>query len=199
MRLICFILLLFPIGFGPVVKAQQATPSNKRPLLISVFQQSAQLPFSGDMFTVLHPGFDVGTEFYYNHNPRRQWFQTAKLGIWNHHYVQTGIQLYSEAGYRRLFWKGLGAELRIGAGYLHSIPATEYFELENGAYVAKSRFGRPQFMGSAAAGLSYTLPNQLRFSADYQFFLQMPFINKYVPMAPGTALHVGVAWPLTSP
>lgn len=196
MRLLHFFLLFLLIGSERFAQAQNAAPPVKRPLLLSVFQQSAQLPFSGDMFVVLHPGLDVGTEFYYNKNQRRQWFQTAKLGVWNHHYVQTGIQLYSEAGYRHLFWQGLGAELRLGVGYLHSVPGTEYFELKNGAYVSKSRFGRPQFMGSAAAGVSYTLSNSLRFSLDYQFFLQMPFINKYVPMAPGTALHLGVAWPL---
>ncbi|HNE28937.1 MAG: hypothetical protein U0U46_08185 [Saprospiraceae bacterium] len=174
----------------------------KKPLVVSVFNNGTQLPGSGvlGIFTLpVHPGVSVGTEFRYNHHSKNIWFQTARLGVFYHQYSQTALQLYSEAGYRRMIWRGTAAELRMGGGYLHSFPATEVFKLKDGAYERTLRFGRPQAMAGATLGLSYTVraPNKpWRFFLDYQFFLQMPFAKQYVPLVPNTALHLGVAAPV---
>lgn len=190
-----------------ILVAQRAMVSDapkekKWPLVVTVFNTGTQLPGSGvaGVFTLpMHPGISAGTEFRYNKKVKNQWFQTAKAGVSWHRYVQTAVQLYSETGYRRAVWRGVAAELRLGAGYLHSIPGTELFEAKNGGYQEKSRFGRPQIMASGAFGLSYTLPrgpNPPRFFVDYQFLLQMPFVKSYVPLLPNTALHLGVGVPL---
>lgn len=168
-------------------------------LIVSVFNLGTQLP--GGVFTTpVHPGFSAGIEFPYNRSARNQWFQTAKVGLSWHKYVQTAVQLYSEAGYRRSIWRGTAAEIRIGAGYLHAFSNTEVFKWKDGTYDRKANLGRAQFMGSAALGLSYQPakhPQAPRFSLDYQFFLQMPFVKSYVPLLPNTALHVGAALPFT--
>lgn len=180
----------------------EPTKAKKWPLVVSIFNTGTQLPGSGTagVFTLpVHPGLSAGTEFRYNSSAKNQWFQTAKLGFSRHQYVQTAIQLYSEAGYRRAIWRGTGAELRLGAGYLHSIPATEQFKIKDGVYKEKTRWGRPQLMASGAFGLSYTVQkrqNPPRFFLDYQFYLQLPFVKSYVPLLPNTALHVGVALPV---
>lgn len=187
-----------------VTIGQSATTgaSVRWPLVVSVFNTGTQLPGSGivGVFTTpIHPGFSVGTEHYYNKNLKNRWFQTARFGFSRHQYVQTALLLYTEAGYRRLLWSGIGAELRIGGGYLHSIPATGLFELKNGVYESKSRIGRPQGMASGTFGLSYATLQRakpLRFFVDYQFYLQLPFVKSYVPLLPNTALHAGVAIPL---
>lgn len=174
----------------------------KHPLVVSVFNNGTQLPGNGvlGVFTTpVHPGFSAGTEFRYNRHPKNIWFQTARLGFFHHQYSQSAIQLYTEAGYRRMIWRGIGAELRLGGGYLHSIPATEVFKLKDGAYKRTLRFGRPQAMAGASFGLSYTLQkgqHPPRFFLDYQFYLQMPFAKQYVPVVPNVALHVGVALPI---
>lgn len=181
--------------------SQSPNNTEKRPLVLSVFSAGTQLPGSGALGVFpapVHPGLSAGTEFRYNHHPARQWFQTARLGISYHRYVQTTIQLYSEAGYRQMIWRGTGAEFRLGGGYLHAIPATEIFRLHDGIYEKKTNFGRAQAMVSAALGISYTLQGQTggpRFFLDYQFFLQMPFVKQYVTLLPNTALHAGVALP----
>jgi hypothetical protein len=168
---------------------------SKRPLVVSVFNVGTQLP--GKVFTwPVHPGFSAGTEFRYNSSPVNQWFQTARLGLFYHQFTQTALQLYSEAGYRRVIWKGIGAELRMGGGYLHSFPDLEVFEMKKGAYEKKRQLGRPQAMAGAALGISYTLPSEnARLFVDYQFFMQMPFVKSYVPLLPNTALHLGAAVP----
>ncbi|MDX1910656.1 MAG: hypothetical protein SFV22_04175 [Saprospiraceae bacterium] len=180
---------------------QSDATGHKNPLVLSLFNLGTQLPGSGTLgifTTPIHPGISAGTEFSYNRHPLNHFFQTAKLGLYYHQYVQTGIQLYSEAGYRRFIWRGTAAELRLGAGYLHAIAGTEVFKLKDGAYKKTANLGRPQFMGSGAFGLSYTLQKgerPPRFFLDYQFFLQMPFVKSYVPLEPNVALHLGVAFP----
>jgi hypothetical protein len=181
--------------------AQSDTPLLKKPLLVSLFNAGTQFPGSGilGVFTTpVHPGLSAGTEFRYNHHPKNQFFQTAKVAVSYHKYVQTSVQLYSETGYRRIIWRGFQAEFRLGAGYLHALAATQVFEAKNGIYRKKTNLGRPQFMASSALGLGYEFTkgeNPLRVFLDYQFYLQMPFVKSYVPLAPNTALHLGVAVP----
>ena len=196
----CVFCLLFGYSNPSFAQNNQITP--KKPLIVSIFNLGTQLPGSGylGVFTVpVHPGISVGTEFRYNNDLKNQFFQTAKLAFSYHQYVQTGIQLYSEAGYRRGIWRGIQAECRLGIGYLHAIAATEVFKAKNGVYDKKLNLGRPQFMASSALGLSYQVQrgqNSPRFFLDYQFFLQMPFVKSYVPLAPNTVFHVGVAVPI---
>lgn len=171
-----------------------------RSYLVSVFNAATQLPIGQFFSTPMHAGATAGAEFRYNRKPNNQWFQTAKLGFSYHQYAQSTIQLYSELGYRRAIWRGTAAEMRLGAGYLHAIPATEIFTLKDKVYKKKTNLGRPQFMTGAALGLSYTqqkAAKPLRFFVDYQFYLQMPFVKSYVPLLPNTLLHVGVAAPFS--
>jgi hypothetical protein len=190
--------LAFSLGLFARAEAQQEPRS--RYFTASVFNAATQLPIGKFFSSPLHLGATLGAEFRYNRNPKNQWFQTAKLGFSYHGYVQSTVQLYSEFGYRRGIWKGLGAELRLGGGYLHAIPATEIFELDGAIYKQKTNLGHPQAMAGAAFGLSYTQQKSahpLRFSLDYQFYLQMPFVKQYVPLLPNTLLHVGVAMPFS--
>lgn len=176
------------------------TEPKARTYLVSVFNAATQLPVGHFFSTPMHLGATVGAEFRYNRSPGNQWFQTAKLGFSHHRYVQSSILLYSEFGYRRAIWRGTAAELRLGAGYLHAIPATEIFILKGNTYEKKTNLGRPQAMTGAALGLSYTQPKAakpIRFFVDYQFYLQLPFVKSYVPLLPNTLLHVGAGVPFS--
>lgn len=199
MKLKILLLVLFAWVPGiPNAVAQQEPRA--RNYLLSVFNAATQLPIGQFFSTPMHIGATAGAEFRYNRKPDNQWFQTAKLGFSHHRYVQSTIQLYSEFGYRRAVWRGTAAELRLGAGYLHAIPAAEIFVLKDKVYQKKTNLGRPQVMAGAALGLSYTqqkAANPLRFFLDYQFYLQMPFVKSYVPLLPNTLLHVGVAAPFS--
>lgn len=195
-----YILLLFIFWLTAFPDASAQQEPKARHYVVSVFNAATQLPVGQFFSTPVHIGGTAGAEFRYNRNPGNQWFQTGKLGFSYHQYVQSTVQLYSEFGYRRAIWRGTAAELRLGAGYLHAIPATEIFTLKDGVYQKKTNLGRPQFMGGAALGLSYTLPKgntPLRFFLDYQFYLQMPFVKSYVPLLPNTLLHVGAAAPFS--
>lgn len=195
------VLALLCVLFSLSAFSQNTGSGQKRdkPLIVSIFNAGAQLPSLRLITTPLHPGVSAGTEFPYNNSEKNRFFQTVKAGIYYHQYIQTSVQVYSEAGYRRSVWKGTAAEFRLGVGYLHAFTSTEVFRLEDGIYRKRPDWGRPQFMGSTALGVSYRKPGAEkapRFFLDYQFFLQMPFIKKYVPMAPATVFHIGAAFPM---
>lgn len=179
--------------------AQEPTPK-ERHLLLSVFNSGTQLP--GNFITVpIHPGVSAGIEFAHNRSTINRWFQTAKLGLLHHQYSQTAVQLYSEAGFRRFVWRGLSAEFRAGIGYLHSFTDVPIFKLNSeGTYRQVSKFGRPQFMASGAFGMGYTFlkaAHPWRLQVDYQFYVQTPFINEYVPLLPVNVLHLGGTIPFS--
>lgn len=202
-RLILFASLLFGSLLQlPFQGMAQNAPAAQKPLVISLFSLGTQLPFSGESAVLplpLHPGLTAGTEFRYNTNPHRLFFQTLKFGVYYHQYVQTGLQLYSEAGYRQHIYRGSFAEFRLGGGYLHAFSGTEVFKLKNGAYSQKHAYSRPQLMATTALALSYQFRNGAappRVFVEYQFFLQTPFVKNYVPLEPNVAFHAGVAFPI---
>lgn len=195
----CLLLMLLTIG---ILAFSQNTSSSitRRPFVISVFNNSTLLPGFGKLGfwgVPVHPGFTLGTEFRYNNNIISEWFQTAKLGYTYHHYVQYSIQLFSELGYRHHF-DAFDLEGRFGLGYLHAIPDAQIFELNNdGIYERKHTLGRPQGMASMSIGVGYTFAkwDNLRLFLSQQFYIQVPFVNEYVPVLPSSAFHLGVSFP----
>ncbi|MCB0549460.1 MAG: hypothetical protein KDD19_17935 [Phaeodactylibacter sp.] len=193
-------LLLFLGLMWPLLAATQPDGGKKaHPLIISLYNNATLLPGAakaGIWSVPLHPGFTVGTEFYYRQKARHQWLQTANLAYHYHQYAVHSIQLYSEAGYRRRIGTAFDAEAKLGLGYLHSIPDAQIFQLNaEGAYEKKANLGRPQAMGGLALGVGYSFQGKWapRAFLAYRFYMQFPFVNEYVPVLPNTALHVGVA------
>ena len=43
-------------------------------------------------------------------------------------------------------------------------------------------------------GYEFRKENPIDVFLNYQFLMQMPFVNEYVPILPNSALHVGVAF-----
>lgn len=171
-----------------------------RPLVLSLFNNATLLPGAGKLGvwgTPVHPGISLGTEFLYSTRPHHDWFQTARFAYHYHRYIQHSVQLMSEVGYRYHFGNPLDLESRFGLGYLHSISAAQIFELNDGVYEQKTSLGRPQANASLSLGLGYQLPaaNAPRIFLAYQFYVQFPFVNEYVPILPNTALHLGLSFP----
>lgn len=186
-----------------MLTCQQSFTQNiiTRPLVISFYNNATLLPGAGQLGVwgvPVHPGVSAGTEFRYNDDAKNEWFQTAKFSYHYHRYVQHSIQLFSEIGYRYHFNRPFDVESRLGLGYLHAISDAQIFELnEQGSYERKRTLGRPQAMASLSIGGGYRFQQwgDLRLFVAYQFYVQVPFVNEYVPVLPNTALHLGVAFP----
>lgn len=166
---------------------------------ISVFNNGTALPGSGTLGVWnknIHPGGQLGY-----HHIHKKWdnavlFQNVKLGYYYHRFAQQAIQLYTEAGYQYQFKFGLFADVALGGGYLHAFPDLDVFRIENGAYVKKTNWGRPQAMLSTALSIGYNLQSSfdipLKPYLQYQFWLQTPYVKEYVPLLPNAAVHLGV-------
>ena len=157
------------------------------------------MPFSkfGGLFqSPFHPGVELSYGFNWKTKPKHDWYQQIKLGYFYHRFVQHGIPLYTNIGYRYKFSAHFFSEAAIGAGYLHSIPATAQFKLDSdGEYQNGKGIGRMQamFVFNLTAGYTFhpTHKKPVSIFATYQQRIQTPFVKSYVPLLPYNTLMIG--------
>jgi hypothetical protein len=171
------------------------------PISISIFNNGTSLPgegYAGMFNKTVHPGITIGTYHLYKEAKKHDFIQTLKLGYFYHRHAQQAVQLYTELGYRYKTTSGFYGEGLLGAGYLHAFADMQQFKFEDGIYVKKTNWGRPQLMATASlvAGYNFQTTHSLplRLFIQYQFWMQTPFVNKYVPLLPNTALHLGIIY-----
>lgn len=173
-------------------------------LSIGIYNTQNAMPFGkfGGLFgEVLHPGIEFGYGKILSKKDNHEWFGELKLSYFMHRYVQHGIPLYANFGYRRILVKRLFSETSMGLGYLHSIPATGKYKLSDaGEYVNNKGIGRLQATVSLAIGLNYILYTEnkkaLTVFTLYQQRVQMPFVKSYVPLLPYNSFMTGVRAPI---
>ena len=180
--------------------AQKHKPDHVR---IAFTTLHTAFPFGSfsNLFTKeFHPGLEIGTGFNWKTKEKHDWFQTFEFGYSYHRFVQHSFALYSEVGYRYKFLKTFSAEVKLGAGYLHAIPAEKIFILkDDGTYKKKASLGRPQAMAGFSMGINKKVSaSGLTVFLEYQQRLQLPFIKSYVPLLPSNMLMIGVTIPVKS-
>jgi hypothetical protein len=144
-----------------------------------------------------HPGIEVGWQRKLKEKPGYYWNHQVQLGYFFHRFVQHGITAYTMIEYNRKLSSRLDADLSIGGGYFHSIPATAVFELkDNGEYSSAKGIGRPQAMAAFAIGGKYHFKNSKTIFLKYQQRLQAPFIKSYVPVLPYNNMILGIQLPI---
>ncbi|MBK8312113.1 MAG: hypothetical protein IPL04_15600 [Chitinophagaceae bacterium] len=153
--------------------------------------------FSGLLKETIHPGLEIGYGRILKPKEKHEWFGEVKMGYFYHRFVQHGLPLYLNFGYRYKFNSRLTAETSIGAGYMHSIPATAKLKLnEEGEYENNKGIGRMQAMATYAIGFSYVLNHTaaktIRVFTSYQQRLQFPFVKSYVPLLPYNSFMIGL-------
>ena len=177
-----------------------AVSSQKKYLSLAAFNTQTAMPFGkfAGMFTdQFHPGIEAGYGINMSVKEKHDWFVEFKIACFYHRFVQTGIPLYADLGYRYKFNHRLFAETSIGAGYMHSIPATAKLKLDDdGVYVNNKGIGRVQAMATFGLGLGYSLNPSAKkpasIFATYQQRIQMPFVKSYVPMLPYNSFMIGI-------
>ncbi|MBK7291724.1 MAG: hypothetical protein IPI78_16645, partial [Chitinophagaceae bacterium] len=153
--------------------------------------------FVGLFKETIHPGLEIGYGKILKPKEKHEWLGEVKLGYFYHRYVQHGLPLYLNFGYRYKFNSRLAAETSIGAGYMHSIPATAKLKLnQEGEYENNKGIGRMQAMATYAIGFSYVLnptaAKTIRVFTSYQQRLQFPFVKSYVPLLPYNSFMIGL-------
>jgi hypothetical protein len=197
--------LLFIVGLTFLKDLSATTPINgflkklnAESYQFNVFTNQYYFPFKGmsNVFTSkYHPGISVGYVKNIKQKKKTNFYYDAKIGIYHHRFIQTGVQFYSDLGYRIQLPKTFFVAGEFGLGYLHAIIHQSQFEAdENGNYSKVKNFGKPQLMTGIGikAGKQIKLNKNIgRLYINYQPWFQWPFINSYVPLLPNNSLHIG--------
>lgn len=173
----------------------------KQYLSFSLTDNASAYPFGifvGYATQPVHPGFEFGWG-HENVKNKHSWFWELKAGYFYHQFVQHGIPIYGDFGYRFSPLKHFSADISLGLGYFHSIPATEVYKLgANGNYENGKGIGRGQVMLPFTMGINYDFllhqGQEARVFFQYQQRIQGPFVYDYVPVLPYNQIALGLAW-----
>ena len=197
--------IFLAIVMTPLIKANAQNPSDRYLSFAVLTTQNAKPfgKFAGLFDDVIHPGIQAA----YGRNiamaQHHDWFVEFRIGYFYHRFVQHAIPFYLNFGYRYKVTDHFSAEASLGAGYLHSIPASAQLKLDsNGDYVKGKGIGRMQAMATFSLGFGYTLnahaARPIKIFTSYQQMLQMPFVRSYVPVLPYNTFLIGVCYNLKS-
>jgi hypothetical protein len=154
------------------------------------------MPFVGApqlFYTSYHPYTSLGARLVCKEKKKHAWEQSVHVGYLYHRFVQHAIPLYSEIIYRQHIGKAFYLRAHLGLGYLHSIPATERFKLnDQGEYERIRNLGRAQGMVKFSISFAYALNPNYQLTLNYGVIGQMPFVKSYVPLLPYNTLQLGV-------
>ncbi len=165
---------------------------------LTVFNNQTYFPFVG-MGNIVRSKYHPGLSFGYSHNlkekKKRTLYLDYRVGVFNHRFIQTGVQLYSNIGYRFELPRTFFVATEFGLGYLHSIKQQTTFEADaDGSYKKVANWGRPQLMTGIGIKLGKQVSikeKDVRIYLNYQPWFQLPFIKSYVPLMPNNSLHLG--------
>jgi hypothetical protein len=196
-----YFILLFLAGMTIRLEAQN---TGRKFISVAVLNTQTDLPFSkftGMFYKAFHPGIEFSYGKNFKVKPRHDWYYDFRLAYFYHRFVQHGIPVYSNMGYRYKFKSPFSLSAEAGAGYLHSIPATAKLRLnENGDYVNDKGIGRVQVNVCFGIGAGYLLrpssPSSLKLFINYQQRLQLPFVRSYVPILPYNSFLIGLSKPV---
>jgi hypothetical protein len=194
MRLTLIVLCFF------VATIQVFSQKREKFVSLAVTNQHSAFPFSTfkNLFAKeFNPGVEAGYGFNWKTRPRHDWYQAFRAGYFFHRFVQHAVPLYTQIGYRYKLQQ-LRFTAALGAGYLHSVPATAVLERQDdGTYKNAKGIGRGQALILLSTGAEYVLSKSNRAPAvflHYRQQLQTPFINSYVPLLPYNGLALGVSF-----
>lgn len=167
----------------------------------AVYNTQPAYPF-GKFLGLFKDAFHPGVEFSYgnnfSHKKKHDWFYEFQVGYFFHRYVQHGIPITTDFGYRYHVSPSFSLQSSIGAGFMRSIPATPvYIQTSEAIYEKKKVQGREQAIASFGIGGSYQLnkekATQWKVFANYEQRIQFPFIKSYVPILPYNSFMVGLS------
>ena len=186
---------------GALLTGITATAQKQKYASIALFTTQNAMPFAKftGLFTeTFHPGVEAGYGKIFSAKKKHAWTTELKLAYFYHRFVQHGIPIYLNLGYRYHLTDRFSAEASVGSGYMHSIPATAKLKLNSGGeYVNNKGAGRMQAIITCAIGLAYALDpvaaRPTRIFAMYQQRVQLPFVKSYVPLLPYNSFIIGLS------
>ncbi len=194
----------FIITLTVIMLTMTTTAQKQKYLAIATYNTQTDYPFGkfAAMFSkVYHPGIEVTWGKNFSVKQKHDWFWDLRASYFFHRFVQHGIPVYTNIGYRYKFSKRFSADAALGGGYMQSIPATAKLKLDaNGDYKNNNRVGRAQAIAAFGIGAGYNIhPSSgrpIKIFIAYQQRIQMPFVKSYVPLLPYNSFMIGFSRPI---
>lgn len=191
---LCVTLLLCSLFLNPDVTFAQIKFTQ---LTLETGNAVTSLPFVGApqlFYTNYHPFTTLGARLVWKEKGKHAWEQSVNLGYIYHRFVQHSIPLFTEIIYRYDFNASFSMRTHLGVGYLHSIPGTDRYELnDQGEYEKITNLGRAQAGVKFSISAAYSLNETVQLSLNYGVFGQLPFVKSYVPLLPYNCIQLGIA------
>jgi len=196
----------FLIGIAVTLLSITTKAQKQKYLAIATYNTQTDYPFgkfAGMFSKVYHPGVEVTWGKSFSLKQKHDWFWDLRASYFYHRFVQHGIPVYTNIGYRYKFNKRFSADAAIGGGYMQSIPATAKLKLDaNGDYKSNKGVGRSQAIVAFGIGAGYilhpTTSREVKIFILYQQRIQLPFVKSYVPLLPYNSFMIGISRPLKS-
>ncbi len=155
------------------------------------------MPFVGApqlFYTNYHPFTTVGARLVWKEKGKHAWEQGFNLGYLYHRFVQHSLPLITEIIYRYDFNVSWSMRAHFGIGYLHSIPGSDRFRLnDQGEYEKIKNLGRAQAGVKFSVSAAYAINKEVVLTLNYGVLGQMPFVKSYVPLLPYNSIQLGIA------
>jgi hypothetical protein len=151
-------------------------------------------------YSNFHPGIDFSLKHRINENEKHQWSLSGNVGLFYHHFIQTGIKIYPSIDYALAFNSKWKLNASVDLGYLLAINNVAVLELQDdGNYESNALLkSRSQFMLGWRIGASYTPSGEAdgtSYSLAFGTFLQGPYVSGYVPLLPYNSFALGIEIP----
>jgi hypothetical protein len=151
-------------------------------------------------YSNFHPGIDFSLKHRINENEKHQWSLSGNVGLFYHHFIQTGIKIYPSIDYALAFNSKWKLNASVDLGYLLAINNVAVLELkDDGNYESNALLkSRSQFMLGWRIGASYTPSGEAdgtSYSLAFGTFLQGPYVSGYVPLLPYNSFALGIEIP----
>ena len=170
-------------------------------LNVSVFNEKIALPFVNSIIDEdIHPGIQLGVEFYHINKSVFRLYQPINLFVYYHanSFQGTTLGVTTEIAFA-LFIQSFFTELHLGAGYMHAFStlAASTWNAATGRW-ERNYFGRPGLLGNGSFGLGMDLREwkvplkvYLRYTLGVFYAFQSSQLSPVVPIS---EIHLGVGY-----
>ena len=185
------ILISFLIGVCPIYLYCQSN----FPVKVGFGNEATAVPYSRLVTTPVHPTFQIGTEYYYNHREHHDFYQTANIGYIFHNYLYQGIYLNTGIGYDYIFDFGLKLKSIFELGYLQTFSTQDEYQLKNGEFVNGTDWGNARLMPALSIGFGYIIKKENIPSSEisllYKSWAEFPYSPGFIPVMTHINLEIG--------
>lgn len=161
---------------------------------VAVTSQTAAFPFTS--YFPIHPGAEVGFNYWHQEGLTSSHRLNAFLGAYYHRKIEYGIYLKGEYCYSLQLFPSLDLDLPVGLGYQHSFNSGETYSQndDTGAWEKKTHAGKPHGLVNFGVGLNLLKDRSINPYIRHEATIDQPFYNGFTTIR--SVVKIGIQFKL---